>query len=223
MYDITRSLTAYASYSRFLTAQTALTYTGGLLPPRSGEQYEVGLKSSFLDNRVTTTVALFHINDNNRAITDPNNPTGSIAGGKSTGEGFEFEVAGQPLPDWNVYAGYTYLNVNYENDQPDLTTGTDPNASVQAVDELSVLAGRVARLLGGRWRAGADTHLARRGTGRLRDLQCTGRLSVQQAPAGVAQSEQHLQSRLLHSSAGKLFYSEFGQRRNLMLTVRSDF
>ncbi|MFM0044200.1 hypothetical protein PQR05_07275 [Paraburkholderia sediminicola] len=30
------------------------------------------------------------------------------------------------MPNWNGYTGYTYLNVNYENDAPDLTDGTDP-------------------------------------------------------------------------------------------------
>lgn len=222
VYDITRSLTAYASYSRFLTAQTALTYTGALLPPRSGEQYEIGLKSSFLNNRLTTTAAAFHINDNNRAITDPNNPTGSIPGGKSTDEGFEFEIAGQPVPNWNVYAGYTYLNVNYENDQPDLTTGTDPKHLFKLWTNYLFTQGTLRGFsVGGGMLA--QTRISR-GVEQ-------GAYSIFNAQVGY-QFNKHLQASLNLNNIFNRdyyirppgnFYSEFGQRRNVMLTVRSDF
>jgi outer membrane receptor for ferric coprogen and ferric-rhodotorulic acid len=42
VWDVVPSLTAYANYSRFLDAQSDTTYTGAGLPPRTGEQYEVG-------------------------------------------------------------------------------------------------------------------------------------------------------------------------------------
>ncbi|WP_322029491.1 TonB-dependent siderophore receptor [Paraburkholderia sp. J76] len=222
VYDITPSMTAYASYSRFLTAQTATTYTGALLPPRTGEQYEVGLKNSFFGNRVSTTAALFRINDNNRAITDPNNPTGSIAGGKSTDEGFEFEITGQPLPNWNVYAGYTYLNVNYENDAPNLTDGTDPKHlfklwtnylfSQGALRGLSVGGGMLAQT---RITRGVDQ----------------GAYAIFNAQIGY-QFNKHVQASLnLNNIFNRdyyirppgTFFSTFGNKRNVMLTVRSDF
>ncbi|MFC4278545.1 TonB-dependent siderophore receptor [Achromobacter aloeverae] len=126
VWDIAPSTTAYANFSRFMTAQTDTTYTGALLPPRTGEQYEVGVKNSFLDDRLNTTVALFRINDNNRAVADPDHATGSIPGGKARNQGVELELNGQPTPNWNVYAGYTYLNVKFDNDQANLTDGTDP-------------------------------------------------------------------------------------------------
>lgn len=67
VWDIVPALTAYANYSRFLDAQTDTTYSGAALPPRTGEQYEVGLKSSLLGGSLNTTAALFRINDDNRA------------------------------------------------------------------------------------------------------------------------------------------------------------
>jgi len=126
VWDITPSTTAYANFSRFMTAQTATDYTGALLPPRTGEQYEVGVKNSFFEDRLSTTVALFRIKDKNRAIGDPDHAIGSIAGGKARNQGIEFEVNGQPTPNWNVYAGYTYLNTKFDDDELDLTDGTDP-------------------------------------------------------------------------------------------------
>ncbi|WP_454691430.1 TonB-dependent siderophore receptor [Achromobacter aloeverae] len=126
VWDITPSTTAYANFSRFMTAQTDTTYNGALLPPRTGEQYEIGLKNSFFDDRLNTTVALFRIKDKDRAVTDPDHAIGSIPGGKARNQGIELEVDGQPTPNWNIYAGYTYLNVKFDNDEANLTDGTDP-------------------------------------------------------------------------------------------------
>lgn len=222
VYDILPSLTAYASYSKFLTAQTATTYTGAGLPPRSGEQYEVGLKNSMLNNRLSTSIALFRINDNNRAITDPVNPTGSIAGGKSTDQGVELEMTGQPLPDWNVYAGYTYLNVNYDNDTADLSDGTDPKHLFKLWTSYKFSRGMMRNVtIGGGMLA--QTRISRgveQGAYAIFNGQIGYRFNKHLEAS--LQLNNILNRRYYIRPPGE-FYSVFGDRRNVMLTVRSDF
>ncbi|PQV54720.1 TonB-dependent siderophore receptor [Paraburkholderia sp. BL21I4N1] len=222
VYDIVPWLTAYASYSKFLAAQTATTYTGVGLAPRTGEQYEAGLKGSFLHNRLNATVAVFNINDNSRAITDPDHPTGSIAGGKSRDQGVELEVSGQPLRNWNVYAGYTYLNVNYENDVPNLTDGTDPKHLFKLWTNYAFTQGMLSGVTigGGMLAQTRITRGVEQGAYAIFNAQ-VGYKFNKHVEASLQLN--NLFNRDYYIRPPGNFYSVFGDRRNVMLTLRSDF
>ncbi|MFM0643261.1 TonB-dependent siderophore receptor [Paraburkholderia bryophila] len=222
VYDIVPWLTAYASYSKFLAAQTAVTYTGVGLAPRTGEQYEAGLKGSFLHNRLNATVAVFNINDNNRAITDPDHPTGSIAGGKSRDQGVELEISGQPLPNWNVYAGYTYLNVNYENDVPNLTDGTDPKHLFKLWTNYAFTQGMLSGVTigGGMLAQTRITRGVEQGAYAIFNAQVGYRFNKH---VEASLQLNNLFNRDYYIRPPGNFYSVFGDRRNVMLTLRSDF
>jgi iron complex outermembrane receptor protein/outer membrane receptor for ferric coprogen and ferric-rhodotorulic acid len=113
LYDIQPGLTAYASYSETMVVQTNLDAAGQLLKPRTGEQIEFGLKGEYLNKRLQTHMALFRIEDRNRAVTDPVVSTASIAGGEVRSQGMELEVSGQVAPGWDVLAGYAYTDTEY--------------------------------------------------------------------------------------------------------------
>ncbi|WP_186022943.1 TonB-dependent siderophore receptor [Burkholderia gladioli] len=222
VYDITPTTTAYVSYSRFLAAQTGAEAGGGAIGPRTGEQYEVGVKNTFLGGRLSTTAALFRINDNGRSITDPNNPTFVVPGGKARDEGFEFEVTGQPVENWNIYAGYTYLNESFENDTANLTDGTDPRHQFKLWTNYEFTRGMVRGLsIGGG--VLAQTQITRNVS--------QGAYAIFNAQIGY-RFNKHVQATLALNNIFNRdyyirppgnFYSVFGDRRNVMLTVRSDF
>ncbi|NBI45273.1 TonB-dependent siderophore receptor [Burkholderia sp. ISTR5] len=222
VWDITRNTTAYASFSRFLAAQVANEVGGSLVPPRTGEQYEIGVKNSFLGGRLNTTAALFRINDNNRAVADPNNPGFSIPAGKVRDQGFEFEVTGQPTENWNVYAGYTYLNAAYENTAADLSEGTDPKHLFKLWTKYAFSSGKLRGLsVGGGMLAQTQTT---RGV-------VQGGYAIFNAQVGY-RFNKHVEASLALNNIFNRdyylrppsnFYSVFGDRRNVMLTVRSDF
>ncbi|MDC6132537.1 TonB-dependent receptor, partial [Burkholderia gladioli] len=222
VYDITPTTTAYVSYSRFLAAQTGAEAGGGAIGPRTGEQYEVGVKNTFLGGRLSTTAALFRINDNGRSITDPNNPTFVVPGGKARDEGFEFEVTGQPVENWNIYAGYTYLNESFENDTANLTDGTDPRHQFKLWTNYEFTRGMVRGLsIGGG--VLAQTQITRNVS--------QGAYAIFNAQVGY-RFNKHVQATLALNNIFNRdyyirppgnFYSVFGDRRNVMLTVRSDF
>lgn len=195
---------------------------GGAIGPRTGEQYEVGVKNTFLGGRLSTTAALFRINDNGRSITDPNNPTFVVPGGKARDEGFEFEVTGQPVENWNIYAGYTYLNESFENDTANLTDGTDPRHQFKLWTNYEFTRGMVRGLsIGGG--VLAQTQITRNVS--------QGGYAIFNAQVGY-RFNKHVQATLALNNIFNRdyyirppgnFYSVFGDRRNVMLTVRSDF
>ncbi|WP_431858206.1 TonB-dependent siderophore receptor [Azospirillum sp.] len=111
--DLTDTVSAYASYTDIFQPQTATGANGAVLRPRTGTQYETGLKGEFLGGALNAHAALFRLTDENRAIADATRPTVSIAAGKVRVQGFEAEVSGTVMPGWEVFAGYAYTQTEY--------------------------------------------------------------------------------------------------------------
>jgi len=115
IFDLNEQSSLYGSYAETFVAQTDLDISGKVLPPRTGSQIEVGLKSEFFDKRLNTHLAVFRILDKDRAMADPNDPTDTavIAGGEVQSQGWEAEVSGQISPGWQLIAGYAYTDTKY--------------------------------------------------------------------------------------------------------------
>lgn len=111
--DLDAHHSAYASYSRIFSPQTEQSVGGGFLAPRVGRQVELGIKGEYLDQRLNTHLAVFRIDDVNRAIADPDNEDFSLAAGKVRSQGVEAEVSGRLTPQWELSAGYAYTSTRY--------------------------------------------------------------------------------------------------------------
>ncbi|KMS57513.1 TonB-dependent siderophore receptor [Sphingobium cupriresistens] len=117
LFDVTPSHRLYASYTRIFQPQSALDANLRQLDPLEGNAYEIGLKSAFFDEKLQTSIALFRIEQDNLAQVDltappitppgglPQQPSIAIDGTRS--EGFEFELNGSPLENWNLNFGYS--------------------------------------------------------------------------------------------------------------------
>lgn len=107
-YDLSDNFTAYGSYTSIFQPQDDTDASGNVIDPREGNQYEIGIKGSSLSGDTTGSLALFRINDKNRAISDPNNTNSSIAAGEVMVEGIEAEIGGNLGHGVEVSAGYTF-------------------------------------------------------------------------------------------------------------------
>lgn len=112
VYDLNDNNSLYASFSQLYTPQTSLGTDGKLLKPRQGNQFEVGYKGSYMDDRLNTRVSLYCLKDKNAAAPlNPNNKkTRYAALGKRVMEGVETEISGAMTPKWQIHAGYSYLH-----------------------------------------------------------------------------------------------------------------
>lgn len=137
VYDVSEHWSTYASYADIFRPQNTLYQASGdPLEPVVGANYEIGLKGEHYEGRLNTTLAVFRIEETNRSQVDPDNlqpcagsPTLSdcyIAEGKVRGEGFEAEIAGELLPDWQMTAGYTFVETEYLRDR---TRTGEPSAN----------------------------------------------------------------------------------------------
>lgn len=117
VYDLDANWSVYASYSSIFQPQTAVDRSGDALEPRDGNQLELGLKGEFYDGRLNAYAAVYRIEDENRAMTDPSDQLFSIAAGKVRAEGFETEINGELLPGWELTAGYAYTETEFLDGQ----------------------------------------------------------------------------------------------------------
>jgi catecholate siderophore receptor len=103
----------YFSYgTSFDPSAEALSLTAATanLKPVKSSTYEVGAKLDWLGGLLTTTAAAFRTEVDNAQINDPARPTVVILAGNQRVDGLEFTAEGHITPDWEVLAGYTYLD-----------------------------------------------------------------------------------------------------------------
>lgn len=117
VYQPIDDLSLYASYSEsFDPPLLGRSADGKAFEPLEGTQYEVGLKRYFLDGKLSTTLALFHITQENVATADPANPNSSIQVGEQRSRGVELSIAGELYTGWNVIGSATYLDAEITED-----------------------------------------------------------------------------------------------------------
>ncbi|MGJ7541992.1 TonB-dependent siderophore receptor [Variovorax sp. LT1R16] len=114
VYDLSAQHTLYASFATIYKPQASLDRNGVMLDPQEGNTYEAGIKSSFLDGRVTTSAALYQIRQDNVAESDPgqfvpgttDTASRAVKGVKTQGVDLEFN--GMLATGWNLSASYNF-------------------------------------------------------------------------------------------------------------------
>ncbi|MCG8517753.1 MAG: TonB-dependent siderophore receptor [Pseudomonadales bacterium] len=111
VWDLARDHTAYASYSQSFSPYGGQGYLGISATadsdtfntdPEENRQYEIGLKSDWLDQRLTSTVSLYQIEHRNiRYRPDPDNdPFRWAERGQERSRGIELSLIGQIVDHW---------------------------------------------------------------------------------------------------------------------------
>jgi outer membrane receptor for ferric coprogen and ferric-rhodotorulic acid len=101
------------SYSSIFRPQTTRALDGSLNKPIEGESYEIGVKSSWLDDRLTGSMAIFRTEESNYPLRNsdglPINRKVQVSDLRS--QGYEFGLAGQLTDNLNVSFGYTLFSL----------------------------------------------------------------------------------------------------------------
>ncbi len=135
-FKLRRDLLLFASYSEsfFIEDRSVTSFNPAYNPslpsgpdnrvtisepakPTTGSGYEIGLKTDFLDGRVSSTVSLFHLERENRILrfreTAPDGtfPTITRQGTVDRSEGVEIEVTWSPTDNWQVFATLSLMDI----------------------------------------------------------------------------------------------------------------
>uniref|UniRef100_UPI0030DABA1F TonB-dependent siderophore receptor n=2 Tax=Pseudomonas sp. RA_35y_Pfl2_P32 TaxID=3088705 RepID=UPI0030DABA1F len=116
IYDLDDHHSVYVSYSDIFTPQSAKDTSGTPVKPIVGKNYEVGIKGEYFDGALNASLAVFRIDQENRAVQVyvPNCPqaTCSEASGEIRSQGIDFELQGALTENWQVGGGYTYARLH---------------------------------------------------------------------------------------------------------------
>ena len=133
MFSPIENLNIFGSY----TTSTSLRSSSQILSdrvtkagPSRSKQWEAGIKSDWLDNRLRFNFTYFHILASN--LTNAEYEEGSnvstgyyYKAGDLKRDGIEVELNGRLLPNLQVMLGYAYLNARYDN-SPSYINGSAP-------------------------------------------------------------------------------------------------
>lgn len=113
VYDINDNWSTYASYTSIFQPQNDKDSSGQYLKPITGNNYEVGLKSDWMDSRLTTTLSVFRIEQDNLAqstgvpIPGSNGEIAYTTADGTVSKGVEFEINGALTDNWQMTFGAT--------------------------------------------------------------------------------------------------------------------
>ena len=116
VYQPVQPVSLYADWTRSFNPNYGLSRTGQFFAPEKGEQFEVGVKTEFFNQRLSSTLALYHITKSNVLATDPTDPNYEILTGEQKSEGVEFNAIGQPVDGWKILASYSYTSAFVSKD-----------------------------------------------------------------------------------------------------------
>jgi iron complex outermembrane receptor protein len=142
-YRFTDAIMAYAMYAQGFKAgefgaRASSNFTVGPTKDETSDSYEMGLKSTWLDDSLRLNVAAFYTTYSDLAfgvfIPSPNNPTGQETSAQSIGEattyGVEFETLWLPIERLTLSMNLGLLNAEYDDFCADLD---GPSAAVNPV------------------------------------------------------------------------------------------
>ena len=112
VFQPTKAQTYYFSYGTSFNPSAealSLAVNNANTDPEETRTFEVGAKFDLFNGALALRGAAFELTKTNARTNDP--ATGiQVLEGEQRVRGFEVEAIGRPLPRWNIFAGYTFLD-----------------------------------------------------------------------------------------------------------------
>lgn len=113
VYDLDDTWSVYASYTSIFKPQSNRLLDGSYIDPLEGNGYEVGIKAGFFEDRLNFSTAIYQIEQDNLAVAIPDTyvpGTTDLAYRAESGtktRGFEVELSGELMPNWQVSTSFS--------------------------------------------------------------------------------------------------------------------
>ncbi|AOS44197.1 Ferripyoverdine receptor precursor [Lacunisphaera limnophila] len=173
-WKITRDMMIYASYSQsYVNNAAALQRANvpiGPAKPTTAEGYELGLKTDFLGGRVSSTVAIFQIDQKDRILrfnsfnSSGVTVTNSLQDTIDRSKGIEAELTWSPVDNWQVYLSGAMNDIRVIQVPPGMEAfiGSHPEATVKALFNLWTRYSFTQDAVKGLWVGGGFNHTGRK-------------------------------------------------------------
>ena len=132
-YEATKNVSVYGSYIQGFQPQsntvTLSPFTGDFFfagtpasfDPLESNNIEFGAKGEFFTGKLTMNASIYQITQKNLLLQDPNDESVLVERGEQRSRGFEWDLNGYILPNFQVSASYAFIDAEIvEDDDPAL-------------------------------------------------------------------------------------------------------
>lgn len=123
LYQLTDQVGLFANASTSFKPNNGLDATGKSFDPEEGIGYEAGIKAELLDERLSATLAAFHIEKENVLALDPGTDT-SRAIGEARSQGLDLQLTGQLSDAVRVIGAFAYIDAEVTKGDRTIPTGS---------------------------------------------------------------------------------------------------
>lgn len=113
IFQPTKNHAVFATYSNSFDVNTGADINNEPLKPSIIDQYEVGVKNKFFNDKVQANVTVYQINNNNLAQTSLVDPNFKELAGSIRSEGVEIDITAKPIKGLQIIAGYSFNETKY--------------------------------------------------------------------------------------------------------------
>ncbi|RYE42231.1 MAG: TonB-dependent receptor [Hyphomicrobiales bacterium] len=118
VYQLQPTLSVYAQFSKAadpVSGLLMLSTANAAFDASTGQQFEVGVKQSFLEGKGDWTLAAYRITKNNLLTRDPANPSLRVQVGERSSKGIEATLSLQPTRAVQLDANVAVLRARYDD------------------------------------------------------------------------------------------------------------
>lgn len=110
VYELSDATSVFANRTTSFLPTEGTLFTGEPLPPETGVQTEIGLRSQTADGGLSATVAAYELTRGDVSVSDPAHPSYQISIGEQRVRGIEASVQWLPTERSRLYLAYAYTD-----------------------------------------------------------------------------------------------------------------
>ncbi|TFY92383.1 TonB-dependent siderophore receptor [Pseudomonas kairouanensis] len=123
LYQLTPEVGVFANASTSFKPNSGMDANSKGFKPEEGVGYEVGVKSELFDNRLSATIAAFHIEKENVLTLDPATNL-NRAVGKARSQGVDLQLSGQVTDAVRVIGAFAYIDAEVTKGDETIPAGS---------------------------------------------------------------------------------------------------
>ena len=124
LYQLTPAVALFANTSTSFKPNNGLDRNDRAFDPEQGIGYEAGLKLDMLDDRLSATLAAFHLTKENVLTADPVDASFQAAAGEARSQGFDLQVSGQLSDALRLIGAFAFINAEVTDGDQALPAGS---------------------------------------------------------------------------------------------------
>ncbi len=124
LYQLTPAVGLFANASTSFKPNNGLDRSDRPFDPEQGIGYEAGIKFDLLDDRLSTTLAAFHLTKENVLTADPVDASFQTVAGEARSQGFDLQLSGQLTDALRIIGAFAFIDAEVTKGDDALPAGS---------------------------------------------------------------------------------------------------